>query len=98
MADEKKYRHFTKKTMKLRDVLAMIRPASYSNYDECGGKVVICPECEEWTWVEFTASNGLLDLLGDLVVESFNADENGAIQIWIQTDEFNWFAMERRSQ
>ena len=95
MADEKTYRHFPKKTMKLRDVLAMIRPAGYSNYDECGGKVVICPECEEWTWVEFTASNGLLDFLGDLVVDSFNADENGAIQIWIQTDEFNWFDTER---
>ena len=91
MENEKRYRRFPKRKMKLRDVLAMIRPSGYSNYDEAGGKVILCPECEEWTWVEFTASNGLLDLLGDLTVDSFNAYENDAIQIWIETDEFNWF-------
>lgn len=91
MENEKRYRIFPKRKMKLRDVMAMIRPSGYSNYDEAGGKVILCPECEEWTWVEFTASNGLLDLLGDLTVDSFNAYENDTIQIWIETDEFNWF-------
>lgn len=90
MENERNYHTFPKKTMKLRDVIAMIRPAGYSNYDEAGGKVILCPECEEWTWVEFTATNCLLDVLGDLVVDSFNAYDNGSIQIWIETDEFNW--------
>lgn len=91
MENGKIYHYFPRQTMKLRDVLAMVRPAMYSNYDEVGGRVILCPECEEWTWVEFVASNGLLDLLGDLIVESFNATKDGAIQIWIKTDDFNWF-------
>ena len=91
MPDDKIYRTFPKRTMMLRDVIAMIRPAGYSNYDEVGEEVVLCPECEEWTWVKFNAANGLLDLLGDLTVDSFNATEKGQIQIWIETDEFNWF-------
>lgn len=95
MAEKGKVYHtFPKRTMLLRDVVAMIRPAGYSNYDELSEKIVLCPECEEWTWVEFNVSNGLLDLLGDMVVDSFNATEDGKIQIWIETDEFNWFRKE----
>ena len=89
MDEQKKYRNFPRaNSMKLRDLLPMIRCSGYSNYDDTG-TVVICPECEEWTWVEFNLSSCLLDLMGDLMVESIDADE-GEIRLWIQTDEFNW--------
>ena len=90
MAENNKYHTYQKANgIKLRDLLPLIRSASYSNYDELG-TVVICPECEEWTWVEFNLSNCLLDLLGDLIVGSIDADD-GKIRLWIRTDEFNWF-------
>ena len=65
-----KYHRFPKKTAKLKDVLALIRSGAYSNYDEGGDDLIICPECEEWTHVKFNSHSCLLDLLGDLTVES----------------------------
>lgn len=89
MDEQKKYHNFPRaNSMKLRDVLPMIRCSGYSNYDETG-TVIISPECEEWTCVEFNLSSCLLDLLGDLIVERIDADE-GKIRLWIKTDEFNW--------
>ena len=90
MADDHKCHAFPKATIKLRDLLPLIRCSGYSNYDELGDHIVLCPECEEWTWVEFDAGNCLLDLLGDLTVTSIGEDD-GRIQLWIETDEFNWF-------
>lgn len=91
--DMKKYHRFTKKTAKLKDVLALIRGSCYSNYDE-GGTIIICPECEEWTHVKFNAHSCLLDLLGDLTVESIDAEED-EIMLWIKTDDYNWFCVTR---
>lgn len=77
--------------IKLRAILPLIRSAGYSNYDELSLPVIICPECEEWTWVEFNSvSCCILDLLGDLTVESIDVDDN-KLKLWIKTDEFNWF-------
>lgn len=85
----KKYHRFPKKTAKLKDILALIRSGAYSNYDEGGDALIICPECEEWTHVMFNSHCCLLDLLGELTVESISV-ENGALEIWIKTDEYNW--------
>lgn len=86
----KKYHCFPKKTAKLKDVLALVRSGGYSNYDEGGEDIIICPECEEWTHVKFNSHCCLLDLLGELTVESISV-EDGCLWIWIKTDEFNWF-------
>ena len=86
----KKYHRFPKKEMKLKDVIALIRNGAYSNYDEGGEDIVICPECEEWTHVKFNSHSCLLDLLGELTVENIGADD-GDIWVWIKTDDFNWF-------
>lgn len=91
MDEVKKYHNFPRhQGMPLKDILQMIRPSGYSNYDDLGGGIIICPECEEWTWVEFNLSSCLLDLLGNLTVESIDA-EDGKIKLWIKTDEYNWF-------
>lgn len=86
----KKYHCFPKKTAKLKDVLALVRSGVYSNYDEGGEDIIICPECEEWTHVKFNSHCCLLDLLGELTVESISVDD-GCFEVWIKTDEFNWF-------
>lgn len=92
MAENEKQDHrFPKIEMRFKDILSLIRPAGYCYRDEVRQKVVICPECEEWTWAEFTASNGLLDFFGDLIVESISVSDDGAIQIWVKTDDFNFF-------
>lgn len=85
-----KYHRFPKKTAKLKDILALIRSSAGSNYDEGGDDIVIIPECEEWTHVRFNSHCCLLDLLGELTVESISV-EDGAFGIWIKTDEYNWF-------
>ena len=87
---EKKYHTFQKATMMFKDLLPMIRSAGYSNYDESGTSIILCPECEEWTWVKFNQHSGMLDLLGDLIVSSIDA-EDGNIKLWIETKEFNYF-------
>ena len=86
----KKYHHFPKKTEKLKNVIALVRSGAYSNYDEGAEDLIICPECEEWTHVRFNSHSCLLDLLGELTVENISV-EDGALEIWIKTDEFNWF-------
>ena len=86
----KKYHCFPKKTAKLKDVIALVRSSAYSNYDEGGEDIIICPECEEWTHVKFNSHCCLLDLLGELTVESISV-EDGCLWIWIKTDDFNWF-------
>lgn len=92
MDEEKIYHTFPKSDgIKLRDLLPMVRSAGYSNYDELSMPVIICPECEEWTWVEFNSvSCCILDLLGDLTVESIDVDDN-KLKLWIKPDEYNWF-------
>lgn len=89
--DETKYRTFPKKTMLLKDLLPMFRASGYTNYDEAGSNLIICPECEEWTHVKFNLHSGLLPLLGDLIVTDIDANEDGDLIVWIETDEFNWF-------
>ena len=89
--DDIKYRTFPKKTMLLKELLPMFRSIGYSNYDESGTSLIICPECEEWTHVEFNLHSGLLPLLGDLVVTDIDANTDGNLIVWVETDEFNWF-------
>ena len=89
--NEKQDNRFPKIEMRFKDILSLIRPAGYCYRDDVRQKVVICLECEEWTWAEFTASNGLLDFFGDLIVESISVSDDGAIQIWVKTDDFNFF-------
>jgi len=90
LSKKKKYHTFKGKTMKLRDVLPMIRMQSYSNYDESGSNIILALECEEWTHVVFNQNSGLLDVLGDLTVTSIDAEDNDIV-LWIKTDDFNWF-------
>ena len=92
MGDElKRYHNFPHKTAKLRDVLALIRCGAYSNYDEGGEEIILCPECEEWTHVKFNSHSCLLDLLGELTVESISVEDD-AFRLFIKTDEYNWFS------
>ncbi len=89
--DETQYRTFPKKTMLLKDLLPMFRASGYTNYDEAGSNLIICPECEEWTHVKFNLHSGLLPLLGDLIVTDIDANKDGDLIVWVETDEFNWF-------
>lgn len=89
--DEKQYRTFPKKTMLLKDLLPMFRASGYTNYDEAGSNLIICPECEEWTHVKFNLHSGLLPLLGDLIVTDIDANKDGDLIVWVETDDFNWF-------
>lgn len=91
----KKYHQFQQSSMKLKDILPLIRSGAYSNYDECGTDIILCPECEEWTHVKFNAHSCLLDLLGELTVENIDADDDD-IMLWIKTDEFNWFDLRKQ--
>lgn len=96
MGKTTKYREFITKEAPLKEVLPLIRSKSYSNWDESGTTVILCPECEEWTHVEFDVNSGLLDLLGDLIVEGMDAEDD-AIKLWIKTDEYNWFKKEEET-
>ncbi len=87
-----KYHTFPQKKVFLKELLPLIRSSCSSNYDESGTNIVICPECEEWTHVEFDANSCLLDLLGNLIVTDIDA-RDGDIIVWIETDEFNWFSV-----
>ena len=81
---------FQSRTVPLKDLLPLIRMSGYDNRDE-GGKIIrLCPECEKWTHVSFNENSGFLDLLGDLLVESLDADDD-EIVLWIKTDDYNWF-------
>jgi hypothetical protein len=88
--EDEKYHYYPKAEMKLKEILPLIRSAGYSNRDELGYSITLCPECEEWTWVKLNASSCLLDALGDLRVESIDA-EDGNFKVWIITDDYNWF-------
>ncbi len=78
-----------KKEFKLKELLPMFRNSGCDRCDE-GGKIIIRPECEEWTWVTFNVNSGLLDLLGDLTVQNIDADEDDIV-VWVKTASFNSF-------
>lgn len=94
---DKKYHHYPKTDKRLKEILPLIRSAGYSNRDELGYSITLCPECEEWTWVKFNASSCILDVLGDLRVESIDAEE-GNFKLWIITDDYNWFSKPKKSE
>ena len=95
MSDREKASHyFEPATMKLKELLPLIRSASYSNLDELGTHIVLCLECEEWTWVDFNSSNCLLDILGDLEIENIDPCDEKTIRLWVKTDDFNWINRE----
>ena len=87
--DEGSHR-FQSRAIPLKDLLPLIRLSGYSNKDEGGKTIRLCPECEEWTHVRFNENSGFLDMLGDLMVESIDADDD-EIVLWIETDDYNWF-------
>ena len=87
--ENKKSHVFKRATMKLKDILPLIRSSGYDNRDESGTDVIICPECEEWTHVKFNLNSGLLDLLGELTVENIDAEDDDIV-LWIKTDDFNY--------
>lgn len=88
--EKEKNRRFQRKTMKLKELLPMFRSCCYDHSDEGGQDIVIRPECEEWTWVSFNLNSGLLDLLGELTVETIDADEDDIV-LWVKTDDYNTF-------
>lgn len=79
-----------KKTMLLKELLPMIRLSGYGFKDESGTNIILAPEVEEWTHVSFNTNSGLLDALGDLRVETIDA-EDGDIKLWLVTEDYNWF-------
>lgn len=81
---------YQRRAVPLKDLLPLIRLSGYSNKDEGGKTIRLCPECEEWTHVRFNENSCFLDLLGDLLVESLDADDD-EIVLWIKTDDYNWF-------
>lgn len=90
MGDDKVYHNFQKRTDKLKNIVQMVRSCCYSNWDEGGTDIVLCVECEEWTHVKFNQNSCLLDLLGDLTVESIDVRDD-ELWLWIKTDDYNWF-------
>lgn len=90
MIPDEKFHTFEGKTMKLKDLLPMVRGGGYSNYDTGGCDIILRPECEEWTHVAFNCNSGLLDLLGNLTIESIEAEDNDVV-FWVKTDDYNWF-------
>lgn len=80
-----------KKTMLLKELLPMIRLSGYDHRDESGTNIILAPEVEEWTHVSFNLNSGLLDVLGDLRVESIDA-EDGNIKLWLVTEDYNQFS------
>lgn len=91
MKKTKQYRTYNYKEMKFADLLPIFRSTSYSNYDELD-EILLCPECEEWTWVKFNLSSGLLDFFGDLIITSVDVYD-GCLRCWIKTEEFNYFGV-----
>lgn len=76
----------SRKERRLRDLLPLLRTSSSPTED--GGEVLLCLECEEWTWVGINVSSGLLDILGDLIVEELGTKDD-RVQLWIKTKSFN---------
>ena len=72
---------------KLSEIVEILRDPTYSRSDE-QGSVLLCLECEEWTWVEINLASGLLDFLGDIIVENIDIDDNKA-RLWIKTNPYN---------
>ena len=89
LEENKKRYAFKQATMKLKDILPLIRSSGYDNRDEGGTDIIICPECEEWTHVKFNLNSGLLELLGELTVENIDAKDDNIV-LWIKTDDFNY--------
>lgn len=88
--EEEKNRRFQRKTMKIKELLPMFRFSDYSHRDDGCRNIVIRPECEEWTWVSFNLNSGLLDLLGELTVETIDVEEDDIV-LWVKTDDYNTF-------
>lgn len=93
MSESDKTNRFHKGAIPLKNLLPLIRLSGYDNRDEGGKTIRLCPECEEWTHVRFNENSCFLDLLGDLLVESIDADD-GEIVLWIKTDDYNWFDLD----
>ena len=85
---------FSKKKMKLKDLLPMLRSSGYDHRDESGTDIIIAPECEEWTHVKMNLNSGILDLLGELDVQNIDADEDDIV-LWVETDRYNFFEQSR---
>ena len=80
--------------MKLKGLLPLLRGTCFGPEDENGTYVSLRPECEEWTWVRLNLNSGLLDLLGELTVQTIDAEEDDIV-LWIETESYNCFNKER---
>lgn len=76
-----------KKYFKLSDVVELMRGSGYGHEDQLEN-IVLCLESEEWTWINLNLSSGVLDDIGDYVVEALSVDNNKA-EIWIKTKSYN---------
>lgn len=90
-ADLKKYKVYVHREMRFAELLPLFRSVSYSNYDELA-YIILCPECEEWTWVKFNLSSGFLDFFGDLIITNVDVYDD-CLRCWIKTEEFNYFGV-----
>ena len=76
-----------KKVLTVKDIVELIR-SDIDHPDEEGHTYIrICMEAEEWTHVRINENSVLLDMIGDMVVDSIDAD-HGDICIWIKTQSF----------
>lgn len=73
--------------MTVGDLLPILRYNAFSRKDE-GQKIMLCPECEEFTHVVMNVNSGFLDLLAGMVVDSIDADDD-YVRIWIRTGNFD---------
>ena len=68
-------------------LLPLLRYNAFSRQDE-GMRVILAPECEEYTHVVMNVNSGFLDILAPVVVTDIDSDAD-CVRLWIKTKEFN---------
>lgn len=69
-------------------LLPVLRYDSFSRQDE-GQKVILAPECEEYTHVVMNVNSGFLDIMSQVVVTDIDADSD-CVRLWVKTKEFDF--------
>ena len=73
--------------MKLLDVINMFRSKGYGAADE-GLTIILCPECEEWTWIKINVNSPIFNDIGDYIVQSLDISED-ELEVWLKTSSYN---------
>lgn len=68
-------------------LLPLLRYKAFDRRDE-GGKVILAPECEEFTHAVFNVNSGFLDLLNNVQVDTIDSVDD-TTRLWIATDGFD---------